>query len=794
MKKLIISVTIASILLLGFLTYKQCADDMPNIQANTMFVSTQDNLMFVAQKGNETSCIYQMDSQGKVTRVVSTEKIDMIADKELLKLAYEDGLYALYGNDEVYTLVQFDENIAVARAINTQDFSGNNAGSLEIYENKAYITLLKEENKVATVYELDLSSEDSEFQAVYEMEAPEKRHFVETLFDGESLTARYDNGVDTREATNQGGLTIEPDLKGKLLIALYLNEKTVVFYFVTCFSLLMLIILLLIILFKSNSYGLQRFATVEAILIFILVGSMAINQSTTEKTLKYDKLRYAKYQANFLMDELNYYNKLDTTKEDFCDSEYYQQTYQTLYRYIKQSNSESFVEDAAIISVVNNTYLEEVSVNGFFGKSVRSLGSQDLENLIATTQTQAVSAGEVIQYQGKEYGAWVLTWPGTIAQEKMLLVLVSFDDVISQSRAYLLQLCIYGILLWLIGTALLVVVTYLEFSSVRKLSKTMEAVCQGKQYEFVKPDTMNWDLERMWDSLYEIFKNRERLFYSKNMIFKAFYRFAPKNIEKILGKESIADVKAGDSIEMNAVVGAISMTGLLGVSIDSYIASMNINFHTICKFQTEHEGVILSSDCNLGTMKVLFDNRVSSAVQFGIDTMIFMEESGALKEQNTLILLHQGNLVYGVSGTEKQAFSYMISKEFECLQEYVEPLRDAGVRMTVTEKLQENMGEAVSNRYIGYVELKKIGKNMKLYEILDAYPVNEKKLKMANNEIFQRALSLYYKNDFYLARNTFTDVVKNCPNDQIAKWYLFTCESMLNMADTSNFKYGLFSE
>ncbi|MDD2973367.1 MAG: hypothetical protein PHE02_14680 [Lachnospiraceae bacterium] len=796
MKKWIVSITIISVLLLGILTYGQCIADVPDVDNINTFVETDQNDLYVAQSGNETDCIYKMDSLGKVSQIISTSHTDVIKGMKLDALTYGDALYGFYEAGDTYSLVQFDENLAIERIISTDDFTGDKVGEMTMIDQVIYVTLFSEKNAIATVYSLDLSDEKAQFQSVLESKAPENRHYVETCYDGSQITARYDNGQDDRSDKEQDKLPVEPELMGKLLVSLYMNESSVVIYFLVCFSLLMIVILLILILGKSRSYGLQKFASMETILVLVLAGSMAINYMTTENTLKTDKMQYAKYQADSLMSDLTYYNKLDTGDISFCDSDNYQKTYETLFSFVKLRNLESFVEDVAIVSLENGTFVEEVSLNGYYGKNVQRIGSEELTTLLENTVENADSTEEYIRYKGKEYGAWVVTWPDTIAQSKLLLVIVPLDELVLLSRDYLLQLCVYGSILWLMGTLLLIIVTFLEFRSVRKLSKTMEAVCQGKQSTFSKPRVMNWDLERMWNSLYEIFKNRERLFYSKNVMFRAFYRFAPKNIEKILGKDSIADVKIGDSIKMTGVVGKVAMTGITDPSMESYMTSMNHNFDTICKYQTDYEGVILASGSNLTSMTVLFDDRVSNAIQFGIDTMVSLEESGALEKQNTLLFLHEGTIVYGVAGTEEQAFPYVISREFDEMQEYIPILRDMGTRMVVTEKVYENMPDMVSSRYIGYIQLKGLNKNVKLYEILDAYSVKMKSQWLKNVEAFQRGLNLYYKNDFYLARNTFTEVVKNCPGDQIAKWYLFTCEHMLNTSvdDTTDFKYGLFSQ
>lgn len=794
MKKWIASLTLISVILLGIITYQQCKEDIPNQDNITIYTEDGNGTTYAAQNGDESNCIYKMNKKGRVTQIVSTSKTKLVAGMRLQDLTYEKHLFASYVKAGKYTLIQFDEELSIVKAVSTDKFSGDKVSDIAVYEDIAYVTLLSEENTVATVYSLELSQENAEFQAVLTSEAPANRHYVETVYDGKEVTARYDNAVDTRADQVQNMIPVSPDFLSKIIVVFYLNEKVVVTNFVICFGLLLLIILMVLVLFKSKSYGIQKFATTEAILIFILFGSMAINATTTVQTLKNDKLQYAKYQADSLMSDLSFYKELDTTQSEFCESEYYKQAYTTLFSFLKQKNMESFVEDAAIVGIQNNRYTEEVSINGYYGKNIERLGSKEIEALLKEVSVQSESTKAFVRLAGKEYGAWAITWPDTIEQNKILLALVPFDEVTLQSKEYFTNLCIYGSILWMLGTLLLLGITYFEFREVRRLSKTMEAVCQGKQYSFTKPKVMNWDLERMWNSLSEIFKDREKMYYTKNIMFQAFYRFAPKNIERILGKSSITDVMAGDSVQLKAIVGTVSMTGVVGPKLDTYLKSMNDNFDIICKYQTEHQGIILSSDCNLSSMKVLFNNQIEEAIQFGIDTMVAMEESGALQKQNTLVFLHECNLVYGVSGTKEQAFTYVISREFDSLSDYIPQLRDLGIPMITTERMRMQLKESVSTRYLGYVELKKLNINMKLYEILDAYTVKEKNLRIQNKDVFEKALNLYYKNDFYLARNFFTDVVKNCPTDQVARWYLFTSERMLNEINMENFKYGLFSQ
>jgi len=39
---------------------------------------------------------------------------------------------------------------------------------------------------------------------------------------------------------------------------------------------------------------------------------------------------------------------------------------------------------------------------------------------------------------------------------------------------------------------------------------------------------------------------------------------------------------------------------------------------------------------------------------------------------------------------------------------------------------------------------------------------------------------MYYQRNFYLARNQFMEILKDCPEDGIVKWYIFECEKYMN--------------
>ena len=63
---------------------------------------------------------------------------------------------------------------------------------------------------------------------------------------------------------------------------------------------------------------------------------------------------------------------------------------------------------------------------------------------------------------------------------------------------------------------------------------------------------------------------------------------------------------------------------------------------------------------------------------------------------------------------------------------------------------------------------------------------------MKNKQCFEHALELYYSDDLYSARNAFTNIVRECPDDGIAKWYVFACDKRLNKGEDKDSHYELF--
>lgn len=359
------------------------------------------------------------------------------------------------------------------------------------------------------------------------------------------------------------------------------------------------------------------------------------------------------------------------------------------------------------------------------------------------------------------------------------------------------QYFFYSLLFMTAATLLLFFVVLMQEREMHRILRLLARAAKGREDAFRLltlagksrfPGKSN-EIRALHSSLRQIAINAERMNYSRYQVLQAYYRFAPKGIEKILGKQSILDVAPMDQIEKESTVAFVSFAEKKGSSDREYLRQMNRNYALLCEGCREFGGSILSGG-DPGVMLLLFCDESSKALPFGIKMTI--REAADQSVGQAFVFLHRTSFVYGVAGDEEQSFPYIYAQEIRILQKYTDSLRRVGVRMAVTQNVWEREEEAVRSRYIGYIEAE--GSRFHLYEILDAHPEEERARRLSCLPRFAQALTLYYKSDFYLARNLFSDILRSCPGDEVARWYLFLCEEGLVSDGTKRQSFALFSE
>lgn len=383
-----------------------------------------------------------------------------------------------------------------------------------------------------------------------------------------------------------------------------------------------------------------------------------------------------------------------------------------------------------------------------------------------------------------------------IAPVYAIVVKVTANPLESYNRNLKLQYFVLSLFFLAAGMALTVLVVAMQEREIHRMIRLVTKVAEGRRdwsdLNVEKPLLVRecTEMRTFRGGLCQIASNIEWMNYSKYRVLQAYYRFAPKKIEQILHRETILDVEALDRVTTEATLAVVSFADDETLPEREYIHLMERNYTHLGVVRKEHDGIILSGSNDLSTVKLMFPEETRKALDFGIKLITREITDDTIGE--AFILLHRTKFVYGVAGDAEQAFTYIHSNEMKVLDRYVDDLRTMGVRMVVTDYVYEVIQKEVTCRYIGYIESQDY--TFKLYEILDAHSADERQKRLDLKPKFQKALNFFYKSDFYLARNLFSEILRSCPTDEVAKWYLFLCENSLNSVDLENQSFALFSQ
>ena len=558
---------------------------------------------------------------------------------------------------------------------------------------------------------------------------------------------------------------------------------------------IVILIALLAMLF-SRSQSLQRFAILEFLLILIVTMAMSFGLFGAKSFMKE---QYFSLYRVYIGEAQIYARNVESSITDGADS-IWLTLENELDKILSQSlpvvsvdGEESFYLTAVVYErVTEGQYSEKV-----YKKVVdNGLSVQECLEYVQTYGEDAIRLGTVICEETKnDTGIMVYAGSGVIAPKCVYLTEISLEPLYASIWQMEKQYMIYSVVFVFIGTILLAGVIAIQGMQLRRLAKRAARVAEGKEdWSSLEDSTGSFWLESneirgLKNSLTQISSDVARINYKQYRVLQGYYRFAPKEIERIFGKNSILEIEPNDRIHITGTLAFVAYPEHHRKGEKEYLRRMNQEYEQLSEKQKEYGGILLSNNSDLTTLQLLFQEETKKALHFGIDVAMSQAEE---QEDQVFVMLHRSPFLYGIAGNEEQAFTYLLSKEMKMLEKYVERFRAAGIRMVVTDSIYELVEKETEGRYIGYLESE--GYTFKIYEILDACPAKERQKRLNAKEEFEKALNLFYQEDYYLGRTLFTEVLKECPDDEVAKWYLFLCEKFLNAGYQKNVSGALFSD
>jgi len=501
------------------------------------------------------------------------------------------------------------------------------------------------------------------------------------------------------------------------------------------------------------------FLTEAVLFVSVAAGTGAVYLAQREAEEEGD-FRLAGYYMRNLLKEQNGLSQMGFEAEDFYGSEGYYALRKGMADLAGAPGMEGRLYDLAVVRASDSQVL--ASISGRNGSRADTLYGEAGKIVVEQLSQGNPHVKVPFSIGHKNYDMAGVFPEGSVRAEYVLLGAIDRENTGKYAEELLVQDIGWGILAFLTASAALTMLLIVQGEEMKRLEEAME---------------------RLMDGL------REELHYNKYRILKAYDRFAPKQIEKLLRKNSIAEVESGDVRNLKGTVAMVGMraTGLEG----DKMAELLGRFIQAVEKQQE-KGILISSNCGLSMIRILYPDGEGNPMAFGTGLSRDMQDDRMMNKMQAAILLYDAGFTYGVVGTNTQSFIFL-QEEGACLPEkYLFWLGDMGLRLLATREVLQSGRGHWDTRYIGYIGEKQ--ERTELYEILDVCPEQERKAKRKADEKFQKALALFYQFDFYLARSGFADVLKEAPQDKLSKWYLFTCEKYLDKTGGNDISCSLAAE
>lgn len=796
-KKIIGAIALEIILFCGFLGVK-CFQEYPDSSVNQALMLDDENTIIGMAQGKNDQYLFEQDEDDKTITFI-LGNIDALDDYDGQLIDYNgDYVYVFLKKESSstsYAIVNFDMDLNEQNILQIKNFPTENITGFTVEDGVVYITSITDSGNLAKTYSIDTNALLEGGEVTYEVydqkTADEGNKIISADYMEGEILVQYDCGTLADEAYIHD---YDEDVYVNALNLRFalIKEYIVAEFFYSIFAWIF-ICLFAFFAFNRRSYGFQKFVIFEVVMIFICFTGIILGQNYINEQTRNSRETTANTMLSSLEDKLGMYtisDKIESTEE-------YETLFDTIYAFWIDEGKADFFSEISLVTYNEGNWTIDVSTGKPKDLSIEDVYGTTLVKQFTLARENMEATCSEIKIKGSEYGVVVRPWSNEAIAEHFIFALVPMEGALREDSTVANKFNVTFILLLSVGTLLIAIVTILEARDINHLSRTMERVALGANPDEEKPKNKDWDLESAWNSLSEIYKDKEKLIYARQKAYQAYYRFIPRNLEKIFGAKDLNEVKVGDLAKLNITAALISLEGMDDdVDEKDYIEKLNNKLEIICRHQNKNDGVMIANESNICEMDSLFisDDGSKKAVNFAIDTMHELDEKQINEEKNIGILIHKLDITYGIAGSDERAFPFIISNRLNTMKEIEEKFREKNARLVVTKEVEETLPKSVERKYIGYYYLQKEDKKIEFYEILDAYGVQEKEARKRALGSFMKGLELFYKNDFYFARNAFAESFKVCPNDHITLWYLFQSEKLLNSGELGDRIHGLFEE
>ena len=649
------------------------------------------------------------------------------------------------------------------------------ACDIDVQDGELFVTVMNDERTCADVYLLGKDvfeekegNESSSLSMIYSKESEGARLFTEARYQDGQFFTRMDSDAPA-------GIFAVPDEIRKIYNSRKSNVgievktggvKTAAVLAYTCFVIFAYLMVHLVIKKKSRVLGLILSGTVWVIFIAVNVSFVlnAVMETVTQQSAKVLSTDENVYSVN----DIGIIENYGVGDSDFYESNGYYSLYSAVSDeiggYGNVDCKRFFVANAQNGNIVIDTeHMNRQNIAEVLGDSYRKM----LEDCSIDKESKV----EVNTINGTRY--YVVCSPMMSAGNSAYCLIGMYNspdtDGIVQLGTLLINNCV-GLMaiIFLIVYFAVDVRVYRDIFLIKRA--LMEAVEDGKEPEVAKE--VSDDQKLIYTAIRELVRRINRINHAKYQMYSAYYRFSPKNIEQLMHKDSITEVHDGDTAVAKGSMAVFSTAS----SPETRDVLDNMKFLMDYMETSDMEGTVVSNDSMLSKVEMFFDRNNKNMLELGVG--YFTNSVRKEMHSSMSLLVYYSEFTVGIAGNSTQAMTFISSNKVSVYEHFAEWFGNLGINMVITKKIMERDAGQAEVRYIGFILLPD-GSREDLYEVLDACEARERQLKLEYRNKFEDSIELLYKSDYYLARNRFSDLLKNCPGDRLAKWYLFKCEKCL---------------
>ncbi|MBP5746454.1 MAG: hypothetical protein J6W58_09175 [Lachnospiraceae bacterium] len=775
---------------------------MENVTSSVEYTYYADGVyygsgVYLAENVAGSGRIFYMDTDGEVRKIFSSKQVE----EERVEFidVNAQGVYAVLST--MQTVDEDDSEMAVFYRIVQLDYTLNLIGQTDTFrlgnevisgfsaENGGlYLTMLARDGSYALVYGIsnseikavgDPSDSKITVESIRKKNASDGRFFSQAEYAQGEMYVRTDadpSFARFRLDENVANAVSTMKLSPGQLFSLY--SKYILTYAVILI-IWFIVLYLLIRMFTNRNRMFYYIAIAETVLLIIAGVGVYTIVSRTSDARTAEHSRFAVISLTGLAKQAGLDDHVNYSDEGFYDSEEYMQIRDALTDFVNLDGNSQVFYDVLIVRMVDGVTV--ASASGRNLQYISAIFGSSMEKITAPLFRGGRFTYEDLVIDNQSFRAIAIADNDTVPDYAIIGIINDSTDTASVWADNKGALILFAIV-FAVASLLVLAVWYLMNRDLLILESALSDTALGKELR-ERPLILGSDIKDMWDALSEINKRVEEIQYSKVRILEAYYRFAPKNIEKLLQKDSIIDVRNGDLISLSGTIVTLNAISKGNNDIHGYDRIIG----NIGQYQKTHRCMLIGKSPDTSVIQLFFSDQEKDVTSFF--TEIFATHNQGHDGINLSASVFFDNCTFGVTGSDEETTTHLDAERKRIVSTINRIVNKLNLNLVISEEIKQREDITGALRFIGYVGNGTRYGAIKLYEVLDAYPARLRAQKVALLDKFDEALNSFYEKDFYISRTLFSDILKEMPDDAVVKWYVFESDRYLNESvDDATFK------